>query len=261
MPGRKPAMLETDFADGIYRLILARPEKRNAINEALIHALEQAVAALPDEARVIIVEAQGPHFCAGLDLAEHQARDARGVFAISQRWQRAFSRLQESGRPVVVAMAGAVIGGGLELAVTGHVRVADRSSFYQLPEGRHGIFVGGGGSVRIARLIGTDRMGEMMLTGRRVDAEEGARLGLSHYLVEPGMASARAHQLALSIAGNAELANWAIVTALPRIADMSAGDGFYVESLTAALTQTGPEVAARISGFLHGGPNRQGKMT
>ena len=252
-------MLDTDSADGIYHLTLARPEKRNAINAALIQTLEKAVAATPAAARVILISGQGSHFCAGLDLSEHQERDARAVFEISQCWQRVFNRLQERGLPVVVAMSGAVIGGGLELAVTGHVRVAERNTFYCLPEGRHGVFVGGGGSVRIARLIGADRMGEMMLTGRQVDAEEGARLGFSHYLVEPGSALAKGRELALRIAENAGLANWAIVTALPRIADMSASNGYYVESLTAALTQTGPEVAGRISGFLRGDRRQQGE--
>ena len=230
-------MLETDFTDGIYCLTLARPDKRNAINAALIMAIERAVAATPPTAGAILIGARGPHFCAGLDLSETLDNDARTVFEIS----------------------GAVIGGGLELAVTGHVRVADRTTFYQLPEGRHGVFVGGGGSVRIARLIGSDRMGEMMLTGRRIDSEEGARLGLSHYLVESGEALVKGRELAQRIMENAELANWAIVTALPRIAEMSAGNGYFVESLTAALTQTGPEVAERIAGFLQGDARRQGK--
>lgn len=247
-------MLETVFADRLYRLTLARPDKRNAINEALLGQLEAAVVALPAGAGAILIAGQGPHFCAGLDLAEHQVRDARAVFAISQRWQRVFARLQETGLPIVVALSGAVIGGGFELAALGHLRVADRSTFYQLPEGRHGVFVGGGGSVRIARLIGADRMGELMLTGRRVDAEEGTRLGLSHYLVDPGQALAKAEELARRVLENAELANWAIVSALPRIAELAAGNGFFVESLTAALTQTGPEVAGRIDSFLNKGP-------
>lgn len=249
-------MLETDFAGRLYRLTLARPEKRNAINEALLEALEAAVAALPATAGAILIAGKGPHFCAGLDLAEHQARDAQAVFAISQRWQRVFARLQDSGLPVIVALSGAVIGGGLELAALGHLRVADRSAFYQLPEGRHGVFVGGGGSVRIARLIGADRMGELMLTGRRVDAEEGARLGLSHYLVEPGEALTKAEELASRVLDNAQLANWAIISALPRIAEMAAGNGFFVESLTAALTQTGPEVAGRLATFLNKGQTK-----
>lgn len=247
-------MLETDFAGRLLRLTLARPDKRNAINEALLGQLEAAVAALPAGAGAILIAGQGPHFCAGLDLAEHQARDARAVFAISQRWQRVFARLQETGLPIVVALSGAVIGGGLELAALGHLRVAERNTFYQLPEGRHGVFVGGGGSVRIARIIGADRMGELMLTGRRVEAEEGARLGLSHYLVEPGEALAKAEELARRVLENADLANWAIVSALPRIAEMAAGNGYFVESLTAALTQTGPDVAGRIDHFLNKGP-------
>ena len=225
-------MLEIDFADRLYRLTLARPDKRNAINAALLDELEAAIAALPAGAGAILIAGQGAHFCAGLDLSEHRERDARAVFAISQRWQRLFNRLQESGLPIVVALSGAVIGGGFELAALGHVRVADRSAFYQLPEGRHGVFVGGGGSVRIARLIGADRMGELMLTGRRVEAEEGARLGLSHYLVEPGAALAKAEELARRVLENADLANWAIVAALPRIAEMAAGNGYFVESLT-----------------------------
>lgn len=246
-------MLDVDFSDRLLRLTLARPAKRNAIDSALLGALEEAVGALPAATGAILIAGQGPHFCAGLDLTEHRGRDAQAVFAISQRWQRLFSRLQDSGLPIVVALSGAVIGGGLELAALGHVRVADRTTFYQLPEGRHGVFVGGGGSVRIARLIGADRMGEMMLTGRRLDADEGARLGLSHYLVGPGEALARAEALARQVLENASLANWAIVSALPRIAEMSAGNGFFVESLTAALTQTGPEVAGRIGAFLDKG--------
>ncbi len=246
-------MLDVDCSDRLLRLTLARPAKRNAIDSALLAAIERAVDDLPESAGAILIAGQGPHFCAGLDLAEHRARDAQAVFAISQRWQRLFTRLQESALPIVVALSGAVIGGGLELAALGHVRVADSTSFYQLPEGRHGVFVGGGGSVRIARLIGADRMGEMMLTGRRLDAEEGARLGLSHYLVGPGEALARAEALARQVLENASLANWAIVSALPRIAELSAGNGFFVESLTAALTQTGPEVAGRIGAFLDRG--------
>src|SRR6202020_3651428 len=90
--------------------------------------------------------------------------------------------------PVVTAMQGALIGGALEVATATHVRVADATAFYQLPEGRRGFYVGGGASVRVAKIIGSGRMVEMMLTGRRLDAEAGERLGLSHSLVEPGKA-------------------------------------------------------------------------
>ena len=88
-------------------------------------------------------------------------------------WHRAFERIERGRLPVVAVLKGAVIGGGLELASATHLRVAEPSAFYALPEGQHGLFVGGGGSVRVPRLIGAHRMADMMLTGRVLDAEEG----------------------------------------------------------------------------------------
>ncbi|MCB1757184.1 MAG: crotonase/enoyl-CoA hydratase family protein, partial [Gammaproteobacteria bacterium] len=146
-------------------------------------------------------------------------------------------------------------GGGLELASATHIRIAEPGTIYQLPEGRHGIFVGGGASVRVARIIGAGRMCEMMLTGRIVNAEEGQQLGLSHYLVEAGGAMEKALGLAERVAENAAMANWAMCSAIARIDNMATDDGFFTESLTAALTQTSPEVAARIGDFLQ----RKGK--
>ncbi|MEX2321503.1 MAG: enoyl-CoA hydratase-related protein, partial [Saccharospirillum sp.] len=145
----------------------------------------------------------------------------------------------------------AVIGGGLELASTAHVRIAEDSTFFRLPEGRHGIFVGGGASVRVANIIGAGRMTEMMLTGRTLSAEEGERLGLAHYRVAAGEGEAKARELAASIAQNSPLSNWAMVSAMSRIDSMSMDDGLFTESLVAGMTQTSPEVQARIGQFLN----------
>lgn len=243
------------FEDEIYTITLARPEKRNAVSDSLLKSLEEALEKTPEGTRVIILAGEGGHFCAGLDLAEHQHREPFGVMKHSQWWHRIFNRIQMGGIPVVAAMQGAVIGGGLELAMATHVRIAEPDTIYQLPEGRHGIFVGGGASVRVAKIIGPGRMCEMMLTGRIVKAEEGQALGLSHHLVGKGESLAKAKELARRIAENAPMANWAMVTAISRIDNMATDDGFYVESLTAALTQTSPEVAERIGHFL----NRKGK--
>lgn len=248
--------LVTTSLDGvIYTITLNRPEKRNAVSDRLLEALEQAFIATPESTRAIILAGAGEHFCAGLDLAEHQHREPFGVMQHSRGWHRIFDRIENGGIPVIAALHGAVIGGGLELATATHVRVAEPQTIYQLPEGRHGIFVGGGASVRVAKLIGPGRMCEMMLTGRIIDAEEGQRLGLSHYLVGKGEALAKARQLAERIAENAPMANWAMVSAISRIHNMASDDGLFVESLTAALTQTSPEVVARIGEFLQ----RKGK--
>lgn len=248
-------LVKTSQDGVIYTITLARPAKRNAVSDRLLRALDAALNDTPEGTRAIILAGEGDHFCAGLDLAEHQHREPFGVMQHSQWWHRIFQRIQNGGIPVIAALHGAVIGGGLELATATHIRVAEPSTIYQLPEGRHGIFVGGGASVRVAKIIGPGRMCEMMLTGRVIDAEEGQRLGLSHYSVGKGEALAKATELAKRVAENAPMANWAMCTAIGRIDNMATDDGFFVESLTAALTQTSPEVSERIGEFLQ----RKGK--
>lgn len=243
-------LVKTSQDGVIYTITLARPAKRNAVSDRLLRALDEALTAMPEGTRAIILAGEGDHFCAGLDLSEHQHREPFGVMQHSQWWHRIFHRIQHGGIPVIAALHGAVIGGGLELATATHIRVAEPTTIYQLPEGRHGIFVGGGASVRVAKIIGPGRMCEMMLTGRILDAEEGQRLGLSHYVVGKGEALAKAQQLAARVAENAPMANWAMCSAIARIDNMATDDGFFVESLTAALTQTSPEVAGRIGEFL-----------
>ncbi|WP_079433860.1 crotonase/enoyl-CoA hydratase family protein [Zoogloea sp. LCSB751] len=243
-------LVKTSQDGVIYTITLARPAKRNAVSDRLLRALDEALTATPEGTRAIILAGEGDHFCAGLDLSEHQHREPFGVMQHSQWWHRIFHRIQHGGIPVIAALHGAVIGGGLELATATHIRVAEPTTIYQLPEGRHGIFVGGGASVRVAKIIGPGRMCEMMLTGRILDAEEGQRLGLSHYVVGKGEALAKAQQLAARVAENAPMANWAMCSAIARIDNMATDDGLFVESLTAALTQTSPDVAERIGEFL-----------
>lgn len=234
----------------IAALTLSRPEKRNAINNTFIQDLHRFFTTPPEGAKCVVMKAEGDHFCAGLDLSEHKERDVGEALEISRLWHRTFDLIQFGGLPVVAAMQGAVMGGGLELASTMHVRVAEPSVIYQLPEGRRGIFVGGGASVRVGRIIGAGRITEMMLTGRQVFAEEGQTLGLSHYLVDAGTAFDKAMELADQIAGNAPLANYMILNALARIGDMSMTDGLFTESLASSLTQASDDARAGMQAFL-----------
>lgn len=231
-------------------LRLTRAERRNALNITLVEQLEAFFGQPPAGVRAAALLADGDHFCAGLDLAENRDRTPFEGMENSQHWHRAFERIELGRIPVVSA----VIGGGLELALATHVRVADATAFYALPEGRLGIFVGGGGSVRIARVLGADRMRELMLTGRRLTADHGQRLGLSHELTEAGAGEDRALELAAQIAANAPLNNQLILAALPRIADMSSGDGLWAESLAAALTQSTEDAAEGMRAFLEKRP-------
>lgn len=231
---------------------LTRPTKRNAINDALIFAIRDAFESLPQTVRAAVIAGEGDHFCAGLDLSELQERDAGQGMMHSRTWHTALERVQFGPVPVVAALHGAVVGGGLELASSCHIRVADESAFYALPEGSRGIFVGGGGSVRIPKLIGAARMTDMMLTGRVYSAVEGEKVGLAQYLVPKGQAFDKALELAKRIAQNAPLTNYALMHALPRIAEQNADHGFFTESMMAAIAQSAPEAKQRVKAFLDG---------
>ena len=231
---------------------LTRPTKRNAINDALIFALRDMFENLPATVRAAVIAGEGDHFCAGLDLSELQERDAGQGMMHSRSWHTALERVQFGPVPVVAALHGAVVGGGLELASSCHIRVADESTFYALPEGSRGIFVGGGGSVRIPKLIGAARMTDMMLTGRVYSAVDGEKVGLAQYLVPKGQAFEKALELAKRIAQNAPLTNYALMHALPRIAEQNADHGFFTESMMAAIAQSAPEAKDRVRAFLEG---------
>jgi (methylthio)acryloyl-CoA hydratase len=231
---------------------LSRPGKRNALNDPIVAELRQVFENLPTSVRAAVIHGEGDHFCAGLDLSELAERDtAQGVMH-SRSWHAALQHVQFGTVPVVAALHGAVVGGGLELATACHVRVADATTFYALPEGSRGIFVGGGGSVRVPKLIGVARMTDMMLTGRVYDAVEGERVGFAQYLVPEGQALAKAIALATHMAKNAPLTNYALIQALPRIAEQTTDHGLFSESMMAAISQSAPEAKARVKAFLAG---------
>jgi enoyl-CoA hydratase/carnithine racemase len=244
--------LQLELRGDIAIVRLTRPAKRNALSDALILALRDTFQNLPGTVRAAVLEGDGPHFCAGLDLSELKERDAGQGLHHSRMWHQALEQIQHGPVPVVGALHGAVVGGGLELASACHIRVADSTTFYALPEGSRGIFVGGGGSVRIPKLIGVARMTDMMLTGRVYNAEDGERAGFAQYLVPEGTAFDRAVELAQRIATNAPLTNYALIHALPRIAEQPADHGFFTESLIAGIVQSAPEAKERVRDFLEG---------
>ena len=231
-------------------LTMNRPDKRNAMCEELLIALDEFFSTPPKDVRVAILIGTAGHYCSGLDLSEHVHRTAEENLHHSRHWHRVMDKIQMGGLAVVSAMFGAVIGGGLELAAATHVRIAEPSTIFQLPEGRRGIFVGGGATARVGRLLGADRMTEMMLTGRKYGAEEGVSLGLAHYAVGEGEALALAQQLAGKISRNAPLSNYLMIQAIARINEMSQGDGLFTESLAAALSQTTPDAQEGLRAFL-----------
>jgi enoyl-CoA hydratase/carnithine racemase len=245
-----PPSLKAERRDDIAILSLARPQKRNAIDDPTVLGIEAFFSTLSETIKAVVITGEGDHFCSGLDLTELAERNTAQGITHSRSWHRAFERIEFGKVPVVAVLHGAVVGGGLEIAAACHIRVAESSAYYALPEGSRGIFVGGGGSVRLPRLIGVARMMDMMLTGRIYDAEEGQALGISHYLVPSGAGLTRGIELARRIAGNAPMTNFAVTHVLPRIAQSDPASGYVTEALISAIAQSDAEAKARLKDFL-----------
>ena len=213
-----PNTVTYELRDRVAWVGLNRPQKRNAINDSLLREFEAAARRAQSEARAMVVFGHGPCFCAGLDLAEHRAREPAEVFHHSRAWHAVFGLVHRGHIPAISAL--------------------------------HGATVGGGASVHVARLLGASRMMDMMLTGCVLEAAAAERAGLVQYLVPEGGARDKAAELAAKIADMAPLTVLGVLHALPRIQDMSEEDGLFVESMMAALAQTGPEAAARLADFV-----------
>jgi enoyl-CoA hydratase/carnithine racemase len=244
--------VQVEHQDAISIIRLCRPAKRNALSDGLMAAIGQRFAELPASTKAVVLHGEGQHFCAGLDLGELKDRDAAEGLHHSRSWYPILRDIEFGRVPVVAALHGAVVGGGLELASACHLRVADDTAFFALPEGSRGIFVGGGGSVRLPKLIGTHRMLDMMLTGRVYKAAEGVAIGMAQYHVAAGDALQKAVDLAQGMARNAPMSNYALIHGLPRIAEQPADHGFFTESLLAGIAQSTPEAKSRVRAFLDG---------
>lgn len=229
-----------------------RPEKRNAVNDALILGLERVFSNIPEGVKCAVISGEGEHFSAGLDLSELKERDIIEGLQHSRMWHRALEKIQFGTVPVVAVLHGACVGGGLEIASACHIRVAKKSTFYALPEGQRGIFVGGGASVRLPKLIGMARMADMMFTGRVISAEEGMAMGFSQYVTDEGKGLEKGIEIANKIAQNASTTNYALMHVLPRIVDSGQTEGLMMESLIATISSSSPEAKKRLNDFLEG---------
>jgi enoyl-CoA hydratase/carnithine racemase len=248
-----PPTLHLEMQGDIAVISLNRIAKRNAIDLSIIRGLLGFFATLDQDAvKAVVLAGCGEHFSAGLDLSELQESDAEQGMRHSLQHHKAFTEIQYASVPVIAVLHGAVIGAGLELASAAHIRIAEKSTYYGLPEGRRGIFLGGGGSVRISRLLGVSRVVDMMMTGRTYDAQEGYQFGLTQYLVGDGEGLAKALTVARAAASNSSLSNFAMIQALPRIAEMGPEEGLFTESLMVGIAQGSEDAKARLRAFLEG---------
>jgi enoyl-CoA hydratase/carnithine racemase len=245
------ASIEIERRGKIAIMTLNRPERRNALDDAAIEAIDRFFDRPDPAVKAVVLRAEGPHFCAGLDLQEHYDLNRSPVefMRMCQNWHRAFDRMQFGSIPVIAALKGAVVGGGLEIAAATHVRVAEPSTFFALPEGQRGVFTGGGATVRVARIITPARMIDMMIAARTYDVKRGFDTGLVHEIVREGEAESRAIAIAEAAAEHYDVTNFGIITGIWRINDMSTTDGLFAESLLAGLVMTNPALRPSLEAF------------
>ncbi|GLQ79128.1 enoyl-CoA hydratase [Mesorhizobium huakuii] len=237
--------------EGVWVVTLNRSTKRNALDADTIEELVDFFSTAPRAGvRAIVLAGSGDHFCAGLDLIEHHQADRSPAdfMHICLRWHEAFNKMEYGGVPIIAALQGAVVGGGLELASAAHIRVMDKTTYFALPEGQRGLFTGGGATIRVTDLVGKARMIDMMLTGRVYQGQEAVDLGLAQYIVE-GSSFEKALELAHKAAQNLPLSNFAICSAVSHMQNMSALDAAYAEAVVAGVVNTQPEARARLAAF------------
>jgi enoyl-CoA hydratase len=212
---------------------LERPAKRNALTRAMLERLGEVFAgvAARRDLRAVILSGAGTDFCAGTDVSELEGMDEAGARSKAGRGQEVCDRVELCGTPVIAAVQGAAAGGGCELALACHLRVAARGARFGLPETRLGVIPAYGGTQRLARSVGAGRALAAMLAGEEVGAEEALRLGLVNRVAEPGQLAHEAQALARAIADTAApLAARACLEAVTRGARLPLDEALRLEA-------------------------------
>ncbi len=204
-----PTTLLFELGDGLARVTINRPDKLNALNGTVIAELGDAVTRIETDAAIrgVILTGSGQKaFVAGADIAELTAQTPMEGKARSTLGQQVFRRLELCGKPVIAAVNGFALGGGCELAMACHIRIAAEHARFGQPEVKLGIGPGYGGTARLPRLVGKGRALELLLSGGMIDAAEAYRIGLVNRVVPADKLLAEAETLLRTILENGPLA-------------------------------------------------------
>ena len=251
-------VLTLDVANRIATLTINRPDKLNALNDATMAALGEAIDQVRARADVggVIITGAGRAFVAGADIAELRTKNAVEAHALSRRGQAVFRHIELLTKPVVAAVNGFALGGGCELAMACHVRIASESAKFGQPEVKLGILPGYGGTQRLPRLVGTGRALQLLLTGETIDAAEAFRIGLVNAVVPPGELLTAAHALLLQMLANGSLALAHCIDAVHRGAALSLDEALALEAAQFALLSASADMREGTAAFLEKRPPR-----
>jgi len=226
-------LITVERTDSFAIIRLNRPEKRNALSGEMMFALSGAFTNFKrqSELRAIILTGNGEQaFCAGTDITELAALSKADASGVSARGQELCNQIETCGLPVIAAVNGIAAGGGCELALACHIRIASENAMFSLPETKLGIIPAYGGTQRLAREIGQGRALEMMLTGSAVNATKALQIGLINGIAPAGESLAAAESLAREISGLAPLAIRACLEAVIQGADLPLAEGLALEA-------------------------------
>jgi enoyl-CoA hydratase len=249
--------LDVRIEDGIALLTISRQDKLNALNAGIISELAEALrAARENEAvRGIILTGAGPKaFVAGADIGELSRMSPLSGIKVSRQGQDTYRFLERMPKPVLAAVNGFALGGGLELALACHLRIASANARFGLPEVKLGIIPGYGGTVRLPRLVGRGRALEMILTGEMIDAAEAHRIGLVNRVVEPGDLMSEARRLMQTILSNGPVAIAMALEAVDRAAVATTDDALVFESNLFGLLAATDDMREGMAAFLEKRP-------
>jgi enoyl-CoA hydratase len=245
--------IQYETGDAIATITVNRPDKLNALNAATIDELHAAFgeAHRDDDVRALILTgAGGKAFVAGADIAELAAMGPLNGIRVSRQGQDAFRFLETMGKPVVAAVNGFALGGGLELALACHLRVASSKAKFGLPEVKLGIIPGYGGTIRLPRLVGRGRALELILTGEMIDAAEAHRIGLVNRIAEPEQLMAETRALVGTIVANGPIALAMALESVDHAATSSVGNALRHESDLFGLLASTDDMREGMQAFL-----------
>lgn len=251
--------LKLERQDEIATLMVQRPEKLNALNAELIAELDRAFRHLAEdpEVRGIILTGAGEKaFVAGADIAELARMDPLSGIRTSRQGQDAFRFLERLSKPVIAAVNGFALGGGLELALACHLRLASENARFGLPEVKLGIIPGYGGTIRLPRLVGRGRALELMLTGEMIGAEEAYRIGLVNRVVPQAELLETAQALMKKIAANGPIAVALALESVDHGCDATLDDGLTLESNLFGILAATEDMKEGMQAFLEKRPAR-----
>ncbi|HYC91629.1 MAG TPA: enoyl-CoA hydratase-related protein [Thermoanaerobaculia bacterium] len=245
--------VRTENKDGILVITIDRPKVLNALNAETVAEIGQAFEAARDDdsVKAVIVTGGGEKaFVAGADIRELAEMTPVTGTELAQKGQRVFRAIERFPKPVIAAVNGFALGGGCELALACHIRIASDKAQLGLPEVTLGIIPGYGGTQRMARLLGKGRALELILTGDRISAEEAARIGLVNKVVPADQLMTAAEELAGTIARRGPLAVRAAIEAVMSGSDMPFEEGQLLEATLFGLLTSTEDMKEGMSAFL-----------